>query len=68
MFCNRLKFEKASSIEKFKVNESRYIALFVVSRSTKQLSSIDCVNIYLFLILFSTDFTWLEGVGLPYIH
>ena len=33
-------------ISKFKVNESRYIALFVVSRSIKKLSPIDCVSIY----------------------
>ena len=43
-----------------KVNESRYIALFVVSGSIKKLFSVDCVNIYfsqsivnyLFLIFF----------------
>ena len=29
-----------------KINESRYIALFMVSGSTKKLFSIDCVNIY----------------------
>ena len=31
---------------KFKVTESRYIALFAVSGSIKKLFSIDCVNIY----------------------
>ena len=36
-----------------KVNESRYIALFVVSRSIEKLLSIDLVNIYLFDVLFS---------------
>ena len=30
-----------------KLNESRYIALFVVSGSIKMLFSVDCVNIYL---------------------
>ena len=30
-----------------KINESQYIALFMVSRSIKKLFSIDCVNIYL---------------------
>ena len=29
-----------------KINESQYIALFVVSRSIKKLFSIACVNIY----------------------
>ena len=29
-----------------KINDSRYIALFMVSRCIKKLSSIDCVNIY----------------------
>ena len=31
---------------KSKINESLYIALFLVSGSIKKLSSIDCVNIY----------------------
>ena len=34
--------------ERLKINESRYIALFVVSGSIKKLFSIDYVNIYLF--------------------
>ena len=36
----------------FIVNESRYIALFVVSGSIKKLFSIDCVNIYIFYYFF----------------
>ena len=52
---------------KFKVNESRYILLFVFSRSIKKLFSIDYVNIYLSSILFSIDFAWWKGVGLPHI-
>ena len=36
----------------FKINESPYIALFVVSGSIKKLFSIDYVNIYLFSIFF----------------
>ena len=39
-----------------KVNESRYIALFVVSESIKKLFLIDCVNIYLFSIFFFSNF------------
>ena len=35
-----------------KVNESRYIALFVLNRLIKKLFSIDFVNIYLFLSAF----------------
>ena len=35
-----------------KINESRYIALFVVSGSIKKLFSIDYVNIYIFSIFF----------------
>ena len=38
------------------VNESRYISLIVFSGSIKNLFSIDCVNIYLFQILFLKDF------------
>ena len=41
----------------FKVKESRYIASSVVSGSIKKLSPIDCVNIYLFSIFFSIDFS-----------
>ena len=36
----------------FKINESWHIALFVVSRSMKKLSSIDYVNIYFFSTFF----------------
>ena len=36
----------------FKVNKSRYIELFVVSRSIEKLFVSDCVNICLFLIIF----------------
>ena len=42
---------------KFKVNESWYIALFVVNRSIKKLYSIDYANIYLFQIFSSIDFS-----------
>ena len=47
-----------------KGNESRYIALFVVSGSIKKVFSIDCVNIYLFSIFFSIDFVQWKSVGL----
>ena len=40
------------NISSFKINESRYIAVFVVSESIKKLFSIDYVNIYLFSIFF----------------
>ena len=59
-----------------KVNESRYITLFVVSGSFKKRFLIDCVNIYfsqsivytniyLFSIFFSIDFPQWKSVGLP---
>ena len=51
----------------FKINESRYIALFVVIWSINELSSIDYVDIYLFLKVFSIDFVWLKSMGLPHI-
>ena len=51
----------------FKVNESRYIALFAFSLSIKKLFSIDCVNTYLFSISFSIYFTRWERMGLPHI-
>ena len=51
----------------FKVNESRYIALFAFSWSIKKLFSIDCVNTYLFSIFFSIYFTRWERMGLPHI-
>ena len=38
-----------------KINDSRYISLFVVRGSTKKLFSVDYVNIYLFSIFFSID-------------
>ena len=41
--------------------------MFVFSGSIKELFSIDCVNIYLFSIIFSIDFARLEKVGLPHI-
>ena len=44
---------KAYFREILKVNKSRYIVLFVVSRSIKKLFSINFVNIYLFSIFFS---------------
>ena len=52
---------------KIKVNESRYIALFVVRKSIKNLFSIYYVNIYLFSIFFSMDLARQKGVGLPNI-
>ena len=39
-----------------KVNESRYISLFVFSGSINKLFSIYCTNVYLFSIFFSIDF------------
>ena len=50
-----------------KINESRYIALFVFSGSIKKLFAIDYVNIYLFSIFFSIDFTGWKSVGLPHV-
>ena len=47
-----------------KINVSQYIALFVVSRSTKKFFSIDYVNIYLFSIFSSIDFAQWKRVGL----
>ena len=41
---------------KVKVNESRYIALFVVSGSTKKLFVIDFVSIYLSSMFFFNSF------------
>ena len=41
-----------TSVMKLKVNEPRYIALFMFNGSIKKLFSMDCVNIYLFLIFF----------------
>ena len=51
----RNKYEKAeivTSSKNAKVNDSQDIALFLVSGPIKKLFSIDCVNIYLFLIFF----------------
>ena len=42
----RRDYAKLSSFSIAKANESRYIALFVVSESMKNLFSNDCVNIY----------------------
>ena len=57
-------------MEIIKVNESRYISLFVFSGSIKKLFSIDCVNIYLFSIFFSTSFTRGKRIGVtqPCFH
>ena len=55
------------SFVKVKVNESRYIALFVFRGSIKKLFSIDSVNIYLFSIFFSIDFSRWKGVRLPHV-
>ena len=46
-----------ASSNKFKMNESRYIPSFVASKSTEKLFSIDDVNIYIFSIFFSLDFS-----------
>ena len=51
----------------FKINESRYIALFVVIWSINELSSIDYIDIYLFLKVYSIDFFWLKSMGLLHI-
>ena len=50
--------------KKLKVNESRYIALFVISLSVKKLFSIDCDNIYVFSIFTSINFARWKSVGL----
>ena len=52
----RYRKDKSRLREKLKLDESRYIALFVFSRSIKKLFSSDCVNIYPFSIFFSLDF------------
>ena len=50
-----------------KINESRYVELFVVRGSIKKLFLIDYVNIYLFCNIFSIDFARWKSVGLPYV-
>ena len=50
-----------------KINDSGYIALFVVSESIKKLFSIDHIIIYLFSIFFSIDSARWKSVGLPRI-
>ena len=50
-----------------KVNESWYIALFLVNGSIKKFFSIDNVNIYLLSISFSIDFACWKSVGLSHI-
>ena len=50
-----------------KINESRYIALFMVDGSIKKRFSTDYVNIYLFSIFVSIDFAQWKSVGLPHI-
>ena len=56
--------------KQLKINEPRYIALFVVSGSIKKLFSIDCVNIYFsqsILIIFSQHFcNRFKSVGLAH--
>ena len=53
----------------FKLNESRYIALFMVSGSIKKLSSIDYFNIYLVSLFRSIYFARWKRVGLyHYLH
>ena len=56
---NRLhNLEKVNaSSNKFQMNESRYIPSFVASGSIEKLFSIDDVNIYIFSIFFSIDFS-----------
>ena len=49
------------------MNESRYIALFVISGFIKKLFLIDYENIYLFPLFFSIDFSRWRSVGLPHI-
>ena len=49
------------------MDESLYIALFVVSGFIKYLFLIDYVNIYLFSVAFSIDFPQWKSVGLPHI-
>ena len=46
-----------------RINEARYIALFVVSGSIKKLFSIYCINIYLLSIFFFNRFCSLEKCG-----
>ena len=50
----------------FKINESWYIALFLVNRSIEKLFSID-VNIFFFLNIFSIDIAWWKSVELTHI-
>ena len=47
-----------------KINESRYIVLFVISGSVKKLFPIDYVNIYMFLIFFVSRFCLVEKCGI----
>ena len=56
------------SLMYFKVNKSRYIALFVLSGSIKKFFSIDCVVIYLnIIIIFSISFARWRSIALPCI-
>ena len=54
-------------IDFIKVNKSRYIALLLFSGYIKKPFSIDCVNIYLFSMLFSIDFARWKSMGLLHI-
>ena len=47
-----------------KINESRYIVLFVISGSVKKLFPIDYVNMYMFLIFFVSRFCPVEKCGI----
>ena len=59
-----LNFFSSFGIGRGKVNESRYIALLVVSGSIKKLFSIDYVNISLLSVYFSIDFAGWKVVEL----
>ena len=50
-----------------KINEARYITLFLVSGSIKKLFTINYVNVYLFSIFVSIDFTRWKSVRQPHI-
>ena len=57
----------AFSISTLKLMSHGILHYSVVSRFTKNLFSIDYVNIYLFLIFFLIDFPWWKSLGLPHI-
>ena len=65
----RMSKSKSDVFRKLKLTSHGIIVLFVVSGSTKKLLLIDfiLINIYLFSIFFSIDFTSWKSVGLPHI-